>query len=122
MNVSEANSRPARLALHAVATVVATLACAVPLMVFAAPPETATASVALTGLDLTTPDGARAAHSRLAAAAARLCRRLEDTRRISHAETARDCYRDTLAEADRRLETRIEIVATNVPRTDSKDR
>lgn len=74
-------------------------------------PEVVTAKVSLADLDLTTPEGARVAHDRLAAAALSLCRKFGDTRKISNVETLGECARDTLNDALRRLDTQL-IAAT----------
>jgi len=65
--------------------------------------ETVAARVSLADLDLSTPQGARAASARLAKVAQRLCRRLGDTPRVSNWATYTDCYHETLANALRRL-------------------
>jgi UrcA family protein len=65
--------------------------------------ESVVATVSLADLDVSTPEGVRAANARLAKAAQRLCRKLGDTRRVSDSATYADCYRETLANALQRL-------------------
>jgi UrcA family protein len=65
--------------------------------------ESISATVSLSDLDVSTPEGARAASARVAKVAQRLCRKLGDTRRVSDSATYADCYRETLANALRRL-------------------
>jgi UrcA family protein len=88
----------------------------------ASAPETASATISLFDLDLTTSSGLSAAQQRLAVAAKRLCNRFADSRKVSDRATAVECYRDTLAKALQRLNvhfatTRAEqsAVAQNVP-------
>ncbi|MGB8694669.1 MAG: UrcA family protein [Steroidobacteraceae bacterium] len=76
-------------------------------------PETASASVALAGLDLTTPTGVLEAHDRMAAAARRLCLKFMDERKVSALETYADCVHDTLTDARHRLEVAINSQATS---------
>jgi UrcA family protein len=68
-----------------------------------AKPESVAATVSLVDLDVSTPEGARAANARLAKVAQRLCRKLGDSRRVSDSATYADCYRETLANAIRQL-------------------
>jgi UrcA family protein len=75
-------------------------------------PETASASVALAGLDLTTPTGVLEAHDRMAAAARRLCLKFMDERKVSARETYADCVHDALTAASQRLEAAINAPAT----------
>jgi UrcA family protein len=65
--------------------------------------ESVAATVSLADLDVSTPQGARAATARLAKVVQRLCRKLGDTRRVSNWATYADCYSETLADALRRL-------------------
>jgi UrcA family protein len=65
--------------------------------------ESVVASVSLADLDVSTPEGARAAGARIGKVAQRLCRKLGDTRRVSDSATYADCYRETLANALRQL-------------------
>ena len=60
--------------------------------------------VSLAGLDLTTPEGARAAYARVKIVAARLCRELVSTESIiSVRETYAACLRDSLTDVARRI-------------------
>lgn len=79
-------------------------------------PEVVAAKVSLADLDLTTPEGARVAHDRLAAAALRLCNKFGDTRRISNVATIGDCSRDTLNDALRRLNLQLVAAAKETNR------
>jgi UrcA family protein len=65
--------------------------------------ESVVATVSLADLDVSTPQGARAASARLAKVVQRLCRKLGDTRSVSNWATYADCYSETLADALRRL-------------------
>ena len=78
----------------------------------AMPPEVVTTKVSLADLDLTTPEGVRAARDRLAQTANRLCRRFSDDRRISNVATLEDCTRDTLNKALKRLNRPLVTAAT----------
>jgi UrcA family protein len=69
--------------------------------------ESVTAKVSLADLDVSTPEGARAASARLAKMAQRLCRRLGDTRRASDSATYADCCRETLANALRQANVTV---------------
>jgi UrcA family protein len=62
-------------------------------------PETATATVALAGLDLSTPAGSAQARERLTRAAARLCRKFQDGRKIADWANYVDCVHDAVAGA-----------------------
>ena len=77
--------------------------------------ESVAARVSLADLDLSTPDGARAASDRLAKMAQRLCRKLGDTRRASDSATYADCCRETLASALRQINV---TMAAGLPRPD----
>ena len=83
----------------------ATLALGIGSAAQAAPLDQHTVStvVRFGDLDLSSPDGAKAARVRLAKVAQRLCRKLGDTRRASDSATYADCYRETLANAVRQL-------------------
>jgi UrcA family protein len=80
--------------------------------------ESVTAKVSLADLDVSTPEGARAASARLAKMAQRLCRKLGDTRRASDSATYADCYRETLANALRQVNVPVVagLPAPNPPR------
>jgi UrcA family protein len=69
--------------------------------------ESVTANVSLADLDVSTPEGARAASARLAKVAQHLCRKLGDTRRVSDSATYADCYRETLANALRQVNVTV---------------
>lgn len=66
-------------------------------------PEQLSASVSVSGLDLTTPEGARIAHERVRKEALRLCRKFSDSRKISDRETVADCMRQATDAALERL-------------------
>jgi UrcA family protein len=103
----------------------ALLAVAPPATLIAAPhharaADTVSAKVWLWDLDLNTQVGINAAHERLAAAAKRLCRTFSDTTQISDQITTADCYKETLADAIRHLDSQwaaiqadISVVARN---------
>lgn len=57
------------------------------------------ASISISDLDLTTPQGTQAARDRIRQQALRLCRKFSDSRRISDRETAADCTRQAVQEA-----------------------
>jgi UrcA family protein len=65
-------------------------------------PVTRSAKVSLAGLDLSTPDGARAARERLRVTARRLCARVADDLDLSHHANFVACVDETLAAALRR--------------------
>jgi UrcA family protein len=67
--------------------------------------DTVSAKVGLKDLALNTQAGINAAHERLAAAAKRLCRTFSDTTQIADQITAADCYKETLADAIRHLDS-----------------
>jgi UrcA family protein len=69
----------------------------------AAKAESVAATVSLADLDVSTPEGVRAASARLAKVAQRLCRKLGDARRVSDWATYTECYRETLANALRQV-------------------
>ena len=62
-------------------------------------PVTRSAKVSLAGLDLSTPDGARAARERLHATARRLCAQVADNLDLSHQSNFVACVDDALAAA-----------------------
>ena len=75
---------------------------------FADPPatpaaDTRVAKVSLAGLDLSAPEGARAALERLRIVAQHLCWELADERKISYQATYFACVNETLAKAVRRI-------------------
>jgi UrcA family protein len=69
----------------------------------AATPESLVETISLADLDVSTPEGIRAARARLAKVAQRLCRKLGDARRVSDWATYTDCYRKSLADALRQV-------------------
>ncbi len=69
----------------------------------AATPESLVERVSLADLDVSTPEGIRAARARLAKVAQRLCRKLGDARRVSDWAAYTDCYRESLANALRQV-------------------
>ena len=69
-------------------------------------PEQVSRSVDLSGIDLSTPAGVAQAEVRIGEAARRLCRKFEDSRRVSSRETFADCVRDTRQASLRQLEQR----------------
>jgi UrcA family protein len=75
--------------------------------------ESVAATVSLADLDISTPDGIRSAHARLARVAQHLCRKLGDNRKVSDPATYADCCRETLANALRQLN--VPVVA-DLPR------
>jgi UrcA family protein len=76
-------------------------------------PETATTTVVLADLDLSTSAGNAQAHERLTRAAARLCREFRDDRRIADWATYVDCVHDTVARALERNHVSVPSVARN---------
>jgi UrcA family protein len=62
-------------------------------------PVTRSAKVSLAGLDLSTPDGARAARERLRGTARRLCAQVADDLDLSHQSNFIACVNETLATA-----------------------
>jgi len=69
------------------------------------PPRTAAATVSVADLDLSTAEGVRTARRRLEVAAVRLCHGFSDSRRVADVATVRDCSRDAVADAIRRIST-----------------
>ena len=66
-------------------------------------PATRVAKVSLAGLDLSTPEGARAARDRLKIVAQRLCFQLADPRKIDFQAVYTACVVDTMADTVRRI-------------------
>ena len=96
----KANSRTtALLALCALAS-----ASAVAGSPTGAAPVTRTANVSLADLDLSTPEGARAARERLHQTARRLCAQVADSLDLSHQPNFVKCVDDTLAAALRKAQ------------------
>jgi UrcA family protein len=79
--------------------------------------ESVSASVSLADLDVSTPEGIRAARARLARVAQHLCRKFGDERKVSDQATYADCYRETLADALRRLN--LPVVA-DLPKSNTR--
>jgi UrcA family protein len=75
--------------------------------------ETATGTVVLAGLDLSTPAGIAEAHKRLTIMSEHLCRKFRDDRKVADWETYVDCVHDTLASAIERIKTPTLSVAKN---------
>jgi UrcA family protein len=69
------------------------------------PPVTRVAKVSLTGLDLSTPEGARAAFERIKTAAKHLCFQLSDARKVDDQVLYNACLIETLADTVRRINT-----------------
>jgi UrcA family protein len=67
------------------------------------PPATRVATVSLTGLDLSTPEGARLAYERIKTTVKRLCFQLSDSRKIDDQILYNECLVDTLADTVRRI-------------------
>jgi UrcA family protein len=76
-------------------------------------PETAAGTVALAGLDLSTPAGIARAHTRLTVMAERLCRKFRDDREAADWATYVDCVHDTLASALEKIQMPTASVARN---------
>ena len=94
------------------------VAAVVPLAAFADPPsapnsQTLESTVSLADLDLSTPDGVRAAQKRLKGKAECLCRQLWDSVSTTFRWTYAACVQETLANAIRQL---------NVPAVAALDR
>ena len=102
-----------------VATACTGLSAIAPLVAFAdpptvAPPRTLESKVSLSDLDLSTPEGVRAAHKRLRQKAEYLCRQLGDSVRTTYRWTHAACVQATLADAIQRLNVPA-LVATGRP-------
>jgi len=67
------------------------------------PSATRVAKVSLAGLDLSTPEGARAAYERIKTIAERLCFQLGDDRKIDYQAVYNVCVNETLADTVRRI-------------------
>jgi len=76
-------------------------------------PETASATVVLAGLDLSTPAGAAEAHKRMTLMSERLCRKFRDDRKVADWENYVDCVHDTLARALERIQRPTSSLARN---------
>jgi UrcA family protein len=112
--------RRLRPSLHAVvAAACIGLPAIAPLVAFAdpptaEPPRTLESKVSLSDLDLSTPEGVRAAHKRLRQKAEYLCRQLGDSVRTTYRWTHATCVQATLADAIQRLNVPA-LVATDRP-------
>ena len=112
--------KPLRPSLRAViATGCIGLSAITPLVAFAdpptaAPPRTLDSKVSLSDLDLSTPEGVRAAHKRLERKAEYLCRQLGDSVSTTYRWTHAACVQATLADALQRLNVPA-LVATDRP-------
>jgi UrcA family protein len=69
------------------------------------PPATRVAKVSFTGLDLSTPEGARAAFERIKTTAKHLCFQLSDPRKVDDQVLYNACFFETLADTVRRINT-----------------
>lgn len=67
------------------------------------PPATRVAKVSLTDLDLSTPEGARAAYERIKTTAKHLCFQLSDSRKVDDQVLYKECLVETLADIVRRI-------------------
>jgi UrcA family protein len=78
-----------------------------------AKPETASGTVALAGLDLSTTAGMAQAHRRLTLLAERLCRKFRDDREADDWATYVDCVHDTLTSALAKIQPPASSIAKN---------
>ncbi len=67
------------------------------------PADTRSTKVSLAGLDLSTPEGARAAYARIKATAEHLCFQMSDPSEIDYQAAYNVCVRETLAATVRRI-------------------
>jgi UrcA family protein len=67
------------------------------------PPATRIAKVSLADLDLSTPEGARAAYERIKTTAKHLCFQLSDPRKVDDQVLHKACLVETLADIVRRI-------------------
>ena len=98
------------------------LAAVAPLAAFADPPIARTShilesKVSLSDLDLSTPEGVRAAHKRLRHKAEHLCHQLWDSTSTSFRWTYDACVKETLADAIQQLNAPA-LAAADQPRTE----
>jgi UrcA family protein len=75
--------------------------------------ETATGTVVLAGLDLSTSTGIAEAHKRLTILSERLCGKFRDDRKVDDWENYVDCVHHTLASALERIQTPTSTTARN---------
>lgn len=76
-------------------------------------PETASATVALAGLDLSTNSGIIQARKQLRIAAEHLCRKFRDERKAEDWAAYVDCVHDTVASALEQIHTPASSLARN---------
>lgn len=76
-------------------------------------PETATARVALAGLDLSTTSGITQVRKQLSIAAEHLCRKFRDERKAEDWAAYVDCVHDTVASALQQIQTPASNLARN---------
>ena len=76
-------------------------------------PETASGTVALAGLDLSTTAGMAQARKRLTILAERLCRKFRDDREAADWATYADCVHDTLTSAVEKIKPPASSIARN---------
>jgi UrcA family protein len=76
-------------------------------------PETASATVVLADLDLSTPSGIAESRKRLTIVSERLCRNFWDHRKVDNWENYLRCVKTTLASAVERMQTSTSNVAKN---------
>jgi UrcA family protein len=76
-------------------------------------PESATGTVRLAGLDLSTTAGIAETHRRLTTVAERLCRRFRDDREAADWATYIDCVHDTLTSALEKIQMPTSSIAKN---------
>jgi UrcA family protein len=69
------------------------------------PPATRAAKVSFTGLDLSTPEGARTAFERIKTTVKYLCFQLSDSRMVDDRVLYNACFFETLADTVRRINT-----------------
>jgi UrcA family protein len=67
------------------------------------PPATKVAKISLAGLNLSTPEGARAAYERIKTTAERLCFQMSDSRKIDYQAVYKVCVNETLGDTVRRI-------------------
>jgi len=76
-------------------------------------PESATGTVRLAGLDLSTTAGIAETYKRLTTVAERLCRRFRDDREAADWATYIDCVHDTLTSALEKIQMPSSSIAKN---------
>jgi UrcA family protein len=76
-----------------------------------AAPETATGTLVLAGLNLSTSVGIAEAHKRLTILSERLCAKFRDVRKVDDWENYADCVHHTLASALERIQTPTASIA-----------